>query len=50
MTRKDYVRLAEAINKADSREEVIDNLCHVLKADNPNFNRDRFKSACEEGR
>lgn len=56
MTRKDYVRIAGAINKAlqscqsvDERhavENVITQLELTLLTENPRFNPDRFKNAC----
>ena len=43
MTRKDYVAIAGAINEAiqDSQEST-----RVFKADNNNFDTDRFVDAC----
>lgn len=61
MTRKDYVRIAHAVaqTRADLRdtavhdgyafviyEKIIENLSDQLAADNPNFDRVRFKQAC----
>ena len=59
MTKKDYIKIADAIRTVDNtlyvsnshseREavaEVVDNLCYVLKQDNPRFDSYRFKAAC----
>lgn len=57
MTRKDYVALAKAINavinyqpRTDSELKLIDDLVYgvafALKADNANFDRQRFTDAC----
>jgi hypothetical protein len=55
MTKKDYIRLAIIIS--NSRDEVpgyiplstfLKDLCVVLKADNPRFNEDKFKRACNQ--
>jgi len=56
MTRKDYVRIAAALNysKPPSNEAVlvawwvrsVHALADVLQADNPRFNRHRFLVAC----
>jgi len=60
MTRKDYVTLAKAISATLQTlertqeqlvvvDEVIYRLGIALKADNANFNPERFVSACLEG-
>ncbi len=60
MTRKDYVKLSQAISEAtaklstvtDSADSwrvafsIIDEVAKTLKADNANFDTDRFKDAC----
>jgi hypothetical protein len=62
MTKKDYIRIAEAVREIDNlyrvqggkkaqreREaiaEVVDNLCGALYRDNPNFRAHTFKAAC----
>ena len=53
MTRKDYIKIARIISKArickntlDSNE-LISDLCIVLKEDNSLFDRQRFINACE---
>jgi len=55
MTRKDYVMLAEVINRsatASTESSFIDfarmaeDLATELKNDNPRFDRDRFLTAC----
>ena len=58
MTRKDYIKLASAINavinyqpRVEQELKVIDDLIYaiafVLKADNDNFDRARFANACK---
>lgn len=58
MTKKDYVKLAKAINDVlnayDERDfeklagayAIMQTLADVLKADNSAFDRDRFMDAC----
>lgn len=55
MTRKDYIKIAEAVNlawkandkaPADVLHYVVSELCVVLQQDNSNFNRQRFIEAC----
>lgn len=54
MSRKHYRELADAIcastvlgspNHLD-KGELVERLCGMLKADNPNFNKEQFRSAC----
>ena len=55
MTRKDYIAIAGAINKASERygepaakmvlDDVVNEIAEVLAADNPNFDKDRFVDA-----
>ena len=59
MTKKDYVKFAEMLKDVrsnahheQSTTDVIINtiafdICYILAADNPNFDRSRFLSACE---
>ena len=57
MTKKDYIKIAKAINKRwrdkhNEREEyavissIIKELGKVFKADNPRFNSEKFRNAC----
>ena len=72
MTRKDYVKLAEAISEGtndalwlmhtisypgedrerrykaveETRLKIVENVSAVLKADNGNFDKERFAEAC----
>ena len=56
MTKRDYIRLADALSlarpsTADLFEQgiyarIVDRLCIVLLADNPAFNRATFVRAC----
>lgn len=48
LSRKYYQMLADVIKNSTNKEELIKNLCYELKADNYNFNRDRFLKACKE--
>ena len=59
MTRKDYVKIAKAINnnsysatkmgiKYLAQENLLNALCTIFKEDNPNFDRTRFLTACNE--
>lgn len=51
MSRKDYEAIAAVFkaNKGDepTRQELAKDLADLFKADNPNFNRERFLQACE---
>ena len=60
MTRKDYIAIAEALSEVSARLtprthevesyqvmfDVINELAKTLKADNANFDTERFKDAC----
>lgn len=54
MTRKDYVKIAEAVYdvprdtklQRDAQERIAHNLCKVLREDNPAFDSERFLKAC----
>jgi hypothetical protein len=52
MTRKDYVKTAEILNKYRSFvddtvwNDLIDDFAFWFENDNPNFNTDRFIEAC----
>ena len=59
MTRKDYVKIAKAINnnsysatkmgiKYLAQENLLNALCTIFKEDNPNFDNSRFIKACNE--
>tara|TARA_B100001123_G_C15166405_1_gene969550 strand:+ start:115 stop:303 length:189 start_codon:yes stop_codon:yes gene_type:complete len=60
MTKKDYVKIAKAINNNSYsatkggmsyliiEENLINALCTIFKEDNPNFDRARFLTACNE--
>ena len=56
MIRKDYVKIAKAISNvpnSDTNETiwknaVVDELCTIFIEDNPNFDRTRFLTACNE--
>jgi hypothetical protein len=54
MTKKDYKAIAAIINGSTlvsfpgniDKLELVDMLCVMLKNDNPNFDADKFKTAC----
>ena len=58
MTRKDYVKIAKAINNHSYsatkggmnylviEENLINALCTIFTEDNPNFSPSRFQDAC----
>jgi hypothetical protein len=55
MTRKDYIAIAEAIRLTTEDEYGRDStglafcasrIAHVMAADNPRFDRDKFLKAC----
>jgi hypothetical protein len=39
----------KAQTRAEYREQIIRAMCAMFKADNPNFNEDRFRLACSPG-
>ena len=56
MTKKDYIKIADAISRTTvimpdreyiAKESFLDFLCLALKQDNPNFNKERFITACK---
>jgi hypothetical protein len=53
MTRKDYIKAAELIKTEFSgeapqeKERTIAVFVQFFRQDNPRFNEDRFRSACE---
>ena len=54
MTRKDYVKVAKAINNNSYgigkhsivKDNLVNELCTIFEEDNPNFNPSIFKNAC----
>ena len=53
MTRKDYIKLAQAVKEntnGDGRtiylEPFLTDLCSILKADNSHFDKATFRFAC----
>ena len=55
MTKKEYVLIARAFNRLtftnttnepNKARWVINELCNILKYDNPKFNIDKFRKAC----
>jgi hypothetical protein len=50
MTRKDYIKIARAIEDAvvgnAEKWEIVHELCKAFKLDNSAFNRDKFMEAC----
>jgi hypothetical protein len=47
MTRKDYVRIAEVLREGHASEGLVKSFAQMLKADNPCFDSERFKTACK---
>ena len=53
MTRRDYRAIAEILSISKNAmlpEEysfLVDKFAFMFKLDNPNFNRDKFRDACE---
>lgn len=63
MTKQDYIALAKIIKENSSyavtnvydllptrvmeTNKFLDDLCQTLKADNPRFDEDKFRKACE---
>jgi len=51
MTRKDYIKIAEVLEKYDGQlplaafDHLVCNFCEMLKRDNPNFKAEVFKRA-----
>jgi hypothetical protein len=59
MTRKDYVRFAHLLNSihhgfpaldVDAKRFLVNNMCDIFEADNPNFDRKKFKETVYESR
>jgi len=52
VTKKDYVAIAAVLRQADTAapekivREIAEKLSEVFAADNPRFDRERFKTAC----
>jgi HKD family nuclease len=51
MTRKDYIKIAKVISTAwvasqDFRESIANDFADMLEKDNPNFDREKFLTAC----
>jgi 3-methyladenine DNA glycosylase AlkC len=51
MTRKDYVKIAKVIStlwvmSQYNRESIANDFADMLEKDNPNFDRDKFLTAC----
>jgi hypothetical protein len=45
MSKKHYIKIAEALKENKSRIELIMALCEIFKADNKNFDDDKFINA-----
>ena len=50
MTRQDYIKIAKLLNATQAPYKVIDAFRHLLKEDNPRFNKDKFLNAVYNGR
>ncbi len=44
--RRHYRIVSDAIASSKSKEELLENLCKVFRADNGRFDRIRFKKSC----
>ena len=42
MTKKDYIKIADAIKENNDLSSFISSLCQVFKNDNPSFDEVRF--------
>ena len=47
MTKKDYIKIAEALKENKSRINLIITLCEIFKADNNNFDANKFIDAVD---
>lgn len=45
MTRKDYIKLAQAIKDSQNKDELVDNIIQAFKADNDRFDERKFREA-----
>ena len=54
MSRKDYIAIAQIISKLDlasfNREALVTGLIPLFAADNPLFDPEKFRAACEHKR
>ena len=51
MTRKDYERAAEIIRiEGEGSQELIGTFVQFFQGDNPRFDKERFKAACESAK
>ena len=48
MTRKHYIAIATAISLNKSKESIIPALASVFADDNPNFDWEKFVTACRK--
>ena len=56
MTRKDYVKISDILAGYSNAmidnfwwEDLLNDFAIMFEEDNPNFNRERFITACNEG-
>jgi uncharacterized tellurite resistance protein B-like protein len=45
MSKKHYIKIAQALKENKSRIDLIKALCEIFKADNKNFDDDKFINA-----
>jgi len=45
MTRNDYKIIAEAFRQASTKDEVLENICVLLRQENVRFNEEKFREA-----
>jgi len=47
MTKKHFNAIAKILKENESKKDIINAIALFCKEQNPNFNIDRFKNACE---
>ncbi len=52
MTKQDYEKIAEVLKNYSwiGKHRLVNSFVEMLKADNPRFDAERFKTACGTGR
>lgn len=47
MSKKDYVKFAQAVKESKDKDELVENMIRISKADNGRFDEGRFKWAAK---
>ena len=47
MSRKHFIRIATILREHDANHYVIMDFCDYFASENPNFDREKFVSACK---